>query len=300
MAAFPLSGWAAPRVARLPDRRLHLQHGPIDLVIGAEGDPDDLARAEQAARDRFGTILIELTDELAFLRRRLRPDFPDPDEALSPVARRMVAACRPHAAAFITPMAAVAGSVADEIRDVMLATAPGIRALHVNNGGDISVHVGPGATLRIGVVSDLVSTVPDGTFALQAGSGVGGVATSGWRGRSFSLGIADAVTVLAGSAAAADAAATMIANRVNVVHPLVQRAPARSLDPDSDLGGKLVTTDVGRLPAESIERALDAGAAMARRLLAAGLMEGALLALAGRWRIVTPSAGAVAALRAWR
>ena len=26
--------------ARLPDGRWHLQHGPIDLVIGAEGEPD--------------------------------------------------------------------------------------------------------------------------------------------------------------------------------------------------------------------------------------------------------------------
>jgi hypothetical protein len=280
-----LAGWAAPQVARLPDGRLHLQHGPIDLVIGAEGEPDDLARAEQAAVVRFGTILLELTADLPLLRRRLEPEAMEHEQALSPVARRMVAACRPHSAVFITPMAAVAGSVADEIRDVMLAAAPGLRALHVNNGGDIAVHVGPGATLSIGVVSDLVRAVPDGAMTLHAGSGVGGVATSGWRGRSFSLGVADAVTVLAGSAAAADAAATLIANAVNVVHPAIRRAPARSLDPDSDLGERLVTVRVGPLPEEAVEQALDAGEDAARRMVAQGFIKDAMLALARQYRI---------------
>jgi ApbE superfamily uncharacterized protein (UPF0280 family) len=67
------------------------------------------------------------------------------------------------------------------------------------------------------------------------------VATSGWRckgkgGRSFSFGIADAVTVLAGSAAAADAAATVIANAVDLPgHGAITRRPASAIDPDSDL-----------------------------------------------------------------
>ena len=64
-----------------------------------------------------------------------------------------------------------------------------------------------------------------------------GIATSGWRGRSFSLGIADAVTVLADRAAAADAAATIIANAVDLPgHPAIVRVPACELAPDSDLG----------------------------------------------------------------
>ena len=75
-----------------------------------------------------------------------------------------------------------------------------------------------------------------------------GVATSGWRGRSFSLGIADAVTVFAGTAAVADAAATLIANAVDLPgHPAFARAPARRCDPQSDLGERLVTVDVGPL-----------------------------------------------------
>ena len=74
-----------------------------------------------------------------------------------------------------------------------------------------------------------------------------GVATSGRHGRSFSLGIADAVTVLARTASQADAAATIIANAVDLPgHPAVRRMPANELQPDSDLGARPVTRDVGR------------------------------------------------------
>ena len=88
----------------------------------------------------------------------------------------------------------------------------------------------------------------DGTFRITAESGVRGVATSGWRGRSFSLGIADSATVLAATAAQADAAATVIANAVDADDPRIRRAPANRLRDDSDLGDRLVTCAVGALP----------------------------------------------------
>jgi ApbE superfamily uncharacterized protein (UPF0280 family) len=115
-------------------------------------------------------------------------------------------------------------------------------------------------------------------------TGVGGIATSGWPGRSFSLGIADAVTVLARDAASADAAATVIANAVNAEHPAVKRAPAATLDPDSDLRERLVTVDVAALPPPVVDTALDAGAVVARRLIADGLIAGALLCCQERFR----------------
>ncbi len=109
-----------------------------------------------------------------------------------------------------------------------------------------------------------------------------GIATSGRHGRSFSLGIADAVTVLARTAAQADAAATIIANAVDLPgHPAIVRCPAQDLQPDSDLGARLVTRDVGELSAREIAAALEAGAACARKLLAAGLIDGAALRLQG-------------------
>ena len=115
---------------------------------------------------------------------------------------------------------------------------------------------------------------------------VRGIATSGWRGRSFSLGIADAVTVLASSGAAADAAATLIANAVDLPgHAAIHRRPARDLAPDSDLGDRLVTIDVAPLAVAEIEVALDAGFSVAENLRRQGSIQTAALYLGGRTRI---------------
>jgi ApbE superfamily uncharacterized protein (UPF0280 family) len=182
-------------------------------------------------------------------------------------------------------MAAVAGAVAEHIRDA-LAETPDLATAYVNNGGDIALHLAPGQRLHIGLVRHLAHAAPEGLVRVRAEDPVRGIATSGWPGRSFSLGIADAVTVLARDAAAADAAATVIANACNVAHPAISRAPARSLDPDSDLGALLVTIAVGPLPAEAVAAALAGGEAMAEALLARGLIHAALLAVGDELRTV--------------
>jgi hypothetical protein len=271
--------WTKPQIAALPGERLHLQHGPIDLVIKAEGDGLSVRLAYAAAARRFETILPELTAELPLLRAPLAGA--SPPQAKSPVATRMIAACWPHRADFITPMAAVAGAVADAMLAAILQAAPDLGSAYVNNGGDIAAHVAAGRILRIGLVPDLTRAAPEGLVTLTSDSGVGGIATSGWRGRSFSLGIADAVTVLARSAAEADAAATMVANAVDCGHPAISRAPACSLDPDSDLGDLMVTTGVGPLSAAERADAMEAGLGRARGLLRSGLIVGALVALQG-------------------
>jgi hypothetical protein len=125
------------------------------------------------------------------------------------------------------------------------------------------------------------------TTVIDADDPARGIATSGRHGRSFSLGIADAVTVLAKTASQADAAATIIANAVDLPgHPAIVRLPANELQPDSDLGARLVTREVGALSESEIEQALEAGADCARRLLAAGLIEGAALRLKGEMLLV--------------
>jgi uncharacterized protein len=268
---------AAGLAARLADGRLHLQEGPIDLLIGFEGPRPAVQQAVAAASAAFAGLLAGLVAELPVLRAPIGADPPAPR---GPVARRMAAAVWPHRRGFITPMAAVAGAVADEVL-AAIAAIPGLTAAHVNNGGDIAVHLTAGASLRIGLVRDLARAAPDGLVRLSAADGIGGVATSGWPGRSFSQGIADAVTVLAADAASADAAATVIANAVNAEHPAITRAPAATLDPDSDLGPRLVTTAVGALPPEVVAAALAAGEAVAEGLIQRGLIAGALLALQG-------------------
>jgi ApbE superfamily uncharacterized protein (UPF0280 family) len=270
-----------PQTARLPDGRLHLQHGPIDLLAEAFGAAIEIERAYQQAIERFGDILPTLVGELPLLRRPVGDARPLPQ---GPVARRMADAAWAHRAIYITPMAAVAGAVADEI----LAAITRGRALdkaYVNNGGDIAVHLAPGHELRAGIVADLLAPQLSGFATLRHERPVRGIATSGCGGRSFSLGIADSATVLAMTAAAADAAATVIANAVNADHPSVQRQPARELDPDSDLLDLAVTVSVGPLPHHVVAAALDRGTAEARRLRLCGLIDSAALSLKGQWRI---------------
>lgn len=271
------------RAASLPDGRLHLQEGPIDLVIGAEGSPDAVQRAYAAAVRGFDGLLAGLVAELPLLRA---PAGATPAAVVGPVARRMVAAVHPHRAVFVTPMAAVAGAVADHVLAQMLAAAPGLARAWVNDGGDVAFHLTPGTTFALGLVPDLAAPTLAGTTTIGFHDRVRGVATSGRGGRSLSLGIADAVTVLAASAAAADAAATLIANAVDLPgHPAVRRGPANDEDPDSDLGGRLVVLDVGTLDGCEIDAALAAGAAEARRMLACGLIDAAALAFRRHWRV---------------
>jgi ApbE superfamily uncharacterized protein (UPF0280 family) len=268
-----------PQIARLPDgRRLHLQDGPIDLIVEASGKGADVRSAYQAAARRFTGLLDELCAELAELRKAADPHC----RLAGVVARRMHAAVAPFAAdCFITPMAAVAGSVAEEILAAMRGAAQ-LRRAYVNNGGDIAFHLEVNEQFCVGLMDRPDREGVMRTMTIDAGDPSRGIATSGRHGRSFSLGIADAVTVLAGTASQADAAATIIANAVDLPgHPAVVRCPANDLQPDSDLGPRLVTRDVGRLTSVEISVALAAGEAVARKLLAAGLIDGAALCLLG-------------------
>jgi len=270
-----------PAVIRmLPDgRRLHLHDGPIDLIIEASGTPQAISTAYKAAARRFVSILDELCSELPLLRNQAQKNSERPRGA---VAQRMFAAVEPYCElCFITPMAAVAGAVAETILDSMLAVAPLDRA-YVNDGGDIAIHLNENQSYKIGMVERPDRPSLFGSLEISAADPVRGIATSGWRGRSFSLGIADAVTVLADRASQADAAATIIANAVDLPgHPLIVRLPANELQPDSDLGARLVTRDLGALGENEVEQALRAGANQAQQLFAAGLIEGAALRLLG-------------------
>jgi ApbE superfamily uncharacterized protein (UPF0280 family) len=289
--------------ARLGGSRWHFQHGPIDLIIELHGDAAAGERAIAAAWRRFQAVLPELVGELAELRRPARPG----PRVQGPVAARMVRACAPFAPErFITPMAAVAGAVADEVLEHCRRT--GITRAFVNNGGDIALHLSPGEALRIGLCANADprrfagarqgaaegEDRLDARFIVEAAMPVRGVATSGWRGRSLSLGIADSVTVLAASGAAADAAATLIANAVNCEHPGIERAPAEALKDDSDLGSRLATVHVPPLPAELRGAALRSGRIEAEYWRDRGLIHAAALFLQGQREVVGPPAVRIA------
>lgn len=303
-----------PTRTPLPGDRWHFAHGPIELVIGADDASGDLEHplltaetqpvarwapaasetALQAAHEqawaRFQTVLQELVSELPLLRLPVKPGRCPVQGA---VARRMWQACAALPTDFITPMAAVAGAVAQEI--LAPYAEAGLQRAYVNNGGDIALHLAPGAQWRVGMVADIARrrAALDGGFTVQAADPVRGVATSGWRGRSHSLGIADAVTVLAATAAQADAAATVIANAVNPAQPDaalgIARVPACSLKDDSDLGERLVTVQVPALPAGVVTAALRRGARIAQQLQARGLVHAAVLACQGQTLTIEPA-----------
>ena len=293
-----------PQAAYLSDGRLHLHHGPIDLIVSAEG-PERRA-ALNAAVARFEGLLDALVVDLEVLRQRVRPTgnslgavsfapssthppkstVPAAGSApscsshrvTSPTALRMVRAANQHSRCFVTPMAAVAGAVADEVLSAM--TARRVTKASVNNGGDIAFHIAPGEDFRV--------LAPSGPIRVGFHDTARGIATSGWRGRSHSLGIADAATVLARTAAEADVAATLVANAVDLPgHPAIARTPAQTLNPDSDLGHRPVTTDVGPLTHGEIARALNNGAAFARSCIAKGTILAATLTLAGQTITIT-------------
>ena len=190
-----------PQIAILADgKRLHLHDGPIDLIIGAEGSAAAVRAAHDAAARRFTGLLDQLCEELVTLRRAADPFA---CSLQGDVARRMHAAVAPFAGDhFITPMAAVAGAVAEEILGAMLGAAPLDRA-YVNNGGDIALHLVNGGQFTVGLMDRPDRDGLLRTMIVDADDPVRGVATSGRHGRSFSLGSADAVTVLAPTASLA-------------------------------------------------------------------------------------------------
>lgn len=275
---------AGPQSAMLPDgRRLHLHHGPIDLIVEAWGAKTEVASAYCQAGQAFQTVLGALVEELSLLRTPVDAIDRTPT---GPVARRMCDAASVHADRFVTPMAAVAGAVAEHILAAVVNGRELSRA-YVNNGGDIALHVSRGARFDIAVLSDALAGSRAGTVTLRAQDGIAGVATSGWRGRSFSFGIADAVTVLAKTASAADVAATLIAGAVDLPGcPAINRAPARESYPDSDLGDRLVTRGVGELTPDEIAEALERGASVAAQMVRSGTIGAALLCLKGETRAV--------------
>jgi uncharacterized protein len=264
----------------LPDgRRLHLHHGPIDVIFEGWGTDRAVQAARAAVAARFDGLLEELVAELPALRS------PHPQPLRGPIALAMADAVAPFRPAFVTPMAAVAGAVADALLAAGVAAGgPGLARAYANDGGDIALHLTPGESLTAAIAARPGAA---DRVRIAFSDPVRGVATSGWRGRSWSLGIADAVTVLAGTAARADAAATLIANAVDLPgHPGILRRPARKMQADSDLGDRLVTVEVPALTAPEVATALDRGAAYADRLIARGLIAGAALFLQAEARIL--------------
>lgn len=130
------------------------------------------------------------------------PTGPAPD-----IVRDMVAA---GAAAGVGPMAAVAGAIAAQVGQGLLAHSTEVI---VENGGDVFIKTRQGATVAVFAGASPLSLM----VGVRVGGGdrpCGVCTSSGTVGPSLSFGKADAVCVVSPSCALADAAATAIGNRI--------------------------------------------------------------------------------------
>ena len=250
----------------------------MTLTISAwQGGKARPVMAAQAARAALRCLAV-MAEFQGYMRRRMR-ELPA-GRPLPPVVDRAAQACRAVDSG-LTPLAAVAGAVADEVAEFALAL--GADRVVVNNGGDIAVRLSSGQSLRVGVKppdpeQDQASPIM-GRLNLRGGDGIGGVASSGWQGRSHSSGVADLVTVWGSSAAQADAAATALGNAAQA--PGAESAPAQDIDPDSGLGEQKLTTQVGPLPREQRLAALRGAREVAHRLHGQGIIIGCLVLVQG-------------------
>lgn len=264
--------------------------GPMTLTISAwAGGEARPVIAAQAARQAL-RLLAVLADFQDYLKR---PAIELPTDRPAPSVAARARGAAGAVGRGLTPLAAVAGAVADELADAAMGL--GADKVIVNNGGDIALRLGLGQSAQVGLRAHPTrDSQPDdaakapllGRLSISATDAIGGVATSGWGGRSFSQGLADAVSVWARSAALADAAATALGNAVTAEISGVTRRPARELDPASDLGDTLVTTEVPALSPEDRAAALAAGRAEALKMRDEGTLIGCLIDLQGDYALL--------------
>ena len=195
--------------------------------------------------------LSELGPQLKYLKRSWTQCEPD---ELSGVAFAMWQAVQSTGDINLTPMAAVAGAFADKVAD-WLQQQGATKAL-VNNGGDVAIRLLADETTKVGVMPEIGGVGFSKLVRLTAGDGIGGIATSGLGGRSFTCGIMESVTVLAKSCAVADAFATSLANGSYIDSPAVVRGLARLIDPDTDIPDLMVTESVGRLTPQEVQQSM--------------------------------------------
>lgn len=172
-----------------------------DILISADRalSREGLALVLKLRRQIEGYI-----DRNPFFLRSLVPL--EKDEDAPEIVQAMIEA---SAKAGVGPMAAVAGAIADFVGRELMGDFPD---LIVENGGDIF--------LRSSVKREVLLLAESSAFkGLKIAVGptlepIGICTSSGKLGHSFSYGSADAVTIIAASAAMADATATAIANVV--------------------------------------------------------------------------------------
>ena len=269
-----------------PDNQsLLVENGPMRLTIQAWNNHRfDMAAARQAGN--FAFACLEQVAACRHLLQQCTAELTEDDllEKLDPrkfpVPVTMVKNTWAINSPDLTPMAAVAGSIADGVADYLFQK--GCAKVIVDNGGDIAVRLSGAETARVGVRSDISSATITHVITLDSRSPSWGINTSGLGGRSVTRGIATAAAVLAYSSARADAAATDIANACFVDDEGIVQVPAGQLDPMTDIPDIPVTVLVKDLKPDTTDRSLERSLERAKRYVESGLILGAIITAGGK------------------
>lgn len=261
-----------------------LDHGPITMTLEALCAgvplPEAAGAGARAVLRAFGE-LVDSEAYMAVMRTYIGRDPRGDVDRYPGILQEMIASVSVLDEPDFTPLAAVAGTMSDlAVRSMIEAGADYAIA---NNGGDIAYRLPEGKdSLKVGLISDLKTAAVTHLLEIPRESGVCGIATSGLGGRSFTRGVASAVTALGVTASLADAAATSIANACDCDDPCVERCLAGEIDPQSDIADLTITRTVGALCEQSAEEALSEGAKRAEELCERGVILGAIIFVSGK------------------
>jgi ApbE superfamily uncharacterized protein (UPF0280 family) len=266
------------RLAQIDSQTVLVEYGPMRMTIQALRQGHPLIHLALEGGQVAFRVLEALAQFLPVIKRKahrieVEGDFPV-------VVQKMIEATKRMGTPDLTPLAAVAGATSDVVADFL--AGQGATKIIVDNGGDIALRLQEGEEVRVGIKTEIDARDPAYLLRVGAGMKIGGVTTSGLGGRSFTKGIAAAVTVVAENAALADAAATVIGNATLVEDPAIRRCLPETIYPDTDIPGEYVTAEVGKLSLQKIEEALKKGLQEALRIERHGHIRGAFIAVKGR------------------
>ena len=231
--------------------KILFNYGPTTMVVLADKKGEPLTDLIIQAFDIIDSSLTEITKDLPKLKHY--PGDIDP-ETLGRLPKKMLDAVLRTGDPTLTPMAAVAGCISDEVADWIFEQ--GATRVMVNNGGDVALRLAPGENVKLGIVTSLKTSQMDRVVNIKAEDGIGGICTSGLGGRSFTRGIADGVTVFSSRCIFADAMATHIANCSYVETENIARIKAKHVDPNTDIPELEVVLSVEDLKGKEIKQSL--------------------------------------------
>ena len=252
------------------------ESGPMRLVISAGiGKVVQTQMALRAAEESFG-FLERVAAHRISLGRQYRECR---DRIQDPLVLKMISSVVAIGDEDLTPMAAVAGTLADAVADFLFER--GMTKVVVDNGGDVAIRADREEPVTVGIRPDVNDRAVSHVIGLDPDLRTHGVATSGLGGRSLTRGIASAATVVARTASLADAAATAVANASFLEDAQVWRRRAEELDPYTDIAGLDVTVRVGPLSEEKKSQALAQAIQKAEDLVRREVILGAFVAVQG-------------------